>query len=226
MSFIETLFGDYFVLRQRVPFFIYFLYIKYGGSENPIIKRIIGTMLAFTVLLSSYTALNFIFRISFSKLVPFNWTYYGLIHWCVFFFIYYQLAIRKGMNGLKSFTLAILATVGCGWLYEVSYFHPASMFISRYALFYVNGQIVYLLLLGYELMKMGFKSNIWTWSTFILFLGFSLCLFLDMPGFWRIIRDILGSTDGLVWVYRTPASLFLLSLLSGVKKRDGDVKND
>lgn len=221
MSIIETFFGDYFILRQRVPFLIYFLYMKYGELENPIIDRIIITILTFTGLISTYTIFGFIFKIPFFELMPFTWTYYGLIHWCIFFFIFYQLAIRKGMNSLKSFTLAILATVGCGWLYEVPYFHPASMFISRYALFYVNGQIVYLLLLGYELMKAGFKPNRWVWSTLILFLVFSTCLFIDKPGFWHTVEDILGSTENLMWVYRTPASLFLLSLLSGIRKQNG-----
>lgn len=222
MNVIEILFGDYFFLRQRIPFLIYFLYLKHGELENQIIKRVIDTILVFTVLISLYTSLSFVLDVLFIELVPMNWTYYGLIHWCVFFFIFYQLAIRKGMNSLKSFTLAMLATVGGGWLYEVSYFHPGSMFISRYALFYINGQIVYLLLLGYELRRMGFKSNRWIWSTLILFLVFSSCLFIDIGGFWNVIRDILGSTDGLVWVYRTPASLFLLSLLSGVNK--GEMK--
>jgi len=225
MSIIETLFGDYFILRQRVPFFIYFLYIKYGVSNNPIIKRVIWTLLAFTVLISGYTFSSFMLKIPFSRLVSFDWTYYGLVHWCVFFFIYYKLAIRKGMNILKSFTLAILATVGCGWLYEVSYFHPASMFISRYALFYINGQIVYLLLLGYELRKVGFKPNRWIWSTLILFLAFSLCLFIDNIGFWNWVKGVLGSVENLIWVYRTPASLFLLSLLSGIEKQSETMKN-
>jgi len=218
MSIIEILCGDYFILRQRVPYVIYFLYLKYGGSDNPMIGRIIDTLLTFTVLISVYTSLGFLFGMPFSGLVPLSWTYYGIIHWCVFFYIFYQLAMRKGMTSLKSFTLAVLATVGCGWLYEVSYFHPGSMFISRYALFYINGQIVYLLLLGHELRKMGLKANRWIWSTLFLFLAFSTCLFIDRPGFWRVVIDTLGFYEGLVWVYRIPASLFLLSLLSGIDR--------
>jgi len=123
------------------------------------------------------------------------------------------------VSRLKSFTLAILATVGCGWLYEVSYFYPASMFISKFALFYINGQIVYLLLLGYELRKMDFKPNNLIWSMLILFLAFSTILFIDKQGFWRGIRTIIDPSIDLMWVYRTPASLLLLSLLSGIKNQ-------
>lgn len=225
MSIIETFFGDYFILRQRIPFFVYYIYMKYGELENPIIDRIITTLLAFSGLISIYTFLGFIFKMPFSGIIPFTWTYYGLIHWCIFFFFFFFIANRRGMNRLKSFTLAILATVGCGWLYEVPYFHPGSMFISVYALFYVNGQIVYLILLGYELMKMGFKPNRLIWSMLILYLVFSICLFLDSVRFWTTIRYFLGSELDLMWVYRTPASLFLLSLLSGIKKQSEMMKN-
>ena len=219
MNIIETFFGDYFILRQRFPFFVYFIYMKYGELENPIIDKIIDVLLTFTFLISTYTFLSFIFKIRFSDLMPFNWTYYGLIHWCIFFFFFFQMASRKGIGRLKSVTLVILATVGCGWLYEVSYFHPASMFISKLALFYINGQIVYLLLLGYELRKMDFKPNRLIWSTLILFLAFSTMLFIDKRGFWRGVRTIIDPSIDLMWVYRTPASLFLLSLLSGIKSQ-------
>jgi len=225
MNIIETFFGDYFILRQRIPFFIYYIYIKYGELENPIIDRIIITLLTFTGLISTYTLFGFIFKIPFSDIIPFNWTYYGLIHWCIFFFFFFQIANRRGMNRLKSFTLATLATVGGGWLYEVPYFHPGSMFISIYALFYINGQIIYLLLLGYELRKMNFKPNKLIWSMLILFLAFSTALFIDRVGFWHMVWDILGSRLNLMWVYRTPASLFLLSLLSGIRKKSEMMKN-
>jgi len=225
MNIVETFFGDYFVLRQRLPFLVYFIYMKYGDLENPIIDQIINVLSTFTFLISLYTFLSFAFKIPFSGLMPFNWTYYGLIHWCVFFFIFYHIATRKNMSLLKSFTLATLATVGCGWLYEVPFFYPASMFISRMALFYINGQIVYLILLGYELRRMDFKPNKLIWSTLILFLAFSTILFVNRIGFWISLRNILGSDIDLMWVYRTPASLFLLSLLSGIRKQSETMKN-
>ena len=226
MNIIQVFFGDYFFLRQRIPFLIYFLYLRYGESESQKIRRVIGTLSTFTVLLSLWTLSSFMAKIPFSELVSFDWTYYGLIHWCVFFFIFYRLAIRKGMNSLKSFTLAILATVGGGWLYEVPYEYMGSMFISRTALFYVNGQIIYLLLLRYELMRMSFKTNRWIWATLILYLAFSLSLFLDRGALWRMAQGLWGAIEKPIWVYRVPASLFLLSLLSGIDKQSEMVESE
>ncbi|GAI54963.1 unnamed protein product, partial [marine sediment metagenome] len=53
----------------------------------------------------------------------------------------------------------------------------------------------------------------------ILFLAFSISLFIDRFSFLGVLRDILGKAVRLSWAYRTPASLFLLSLLSGIDKQ-------
>jgi len=218
---ISLLFMEYFFLRQRIPLFLYVFYIHYRELENPIIDQIMNTLLTFIVLISAYTFLGFIFQIPFRNLIPFNWSYYGLIHWCIFFFFFYLLSIRKYMSPLKSFTLATLATVGGGWLYEIPIFYPESMFIGPLSIFYVNGQILYLLFLGYELMRMNFKPNKIIILMMLIFLAFSTALFVDKYAFWDMVRGILGKNllDKMIWVYRIPASLLLLSLLSGLKNQ-------
>ena len=151
-------------------------------------------------------------------MIPFNWTYYGLIHWCIFFIFFYQLAIRRDMTNLKAFTLATLATLGGGWLYEVPFWYPVSMFLTRYSIFYLNTQIVCLLCLIYEIRRMGFKSN-----KLILTMGLIFLVFSGILSSLRVVPHIKDTAlnhllKANIWFYRVPASLFLLSLLSGVKE--------
>lgn len=200
--------------------FIYFYYIHYRELDNPIMDQIINIFLTFIFIILAYMGLGFILEIPFNEMIPFDWHYSGLIHWCIFFFFFFHIANRRGMNRFKSFTLATLATVGGGWLYEIPIFFSEAMYISPYSVFYINGQIIYLLFLGYELMRMNFRPNKIIILMMLIFLGFSTALFIDSASFWDVIRYIPGATENLKWVYRIPASLFLLSLLSGINKQD------
>jgi len=214
----------------------------------------------------------FILGVPFKTLIPFTWSYSGPITWGVFFLTYFYILIQKAGNNLTSFTLATLATFGGGWLYEIPFFHPISMFLGKGFFFYnniqimcfllilfeqrkkcptpnpiiyatlllsmflswmafpyPNGQIICLILLGYELRKMGFKPNLLTYATLILFMVFSAALFLDKDVVWQSCKRILGFWNlalamNVRWVYRIPASLFLLSLLSGIKKKSEMMK--
>jgi len=221
---LSIIFREYFFLRQRIPIFLYVFYIHFRDLDNPLIDRIIITLLTFMGLISAYTFSAFILKIPFSDMIPFTWTYYGLIHWCIFFFFFFHIANRKGMNSLKSFTLATLATVGGGWLYEVPFFYPESMFISRLSIFYINTQIVCLLCLLYEFMKMKFRPNKIILTMLMIFLAFSSFLFFRKvdPISENIINSFLINN---IWFYRTPASLLLISLLSGVKNQNEMMKN-
>ena len=221
---LSIIFREYFFLRQRLPIFLYVFFIHFRDLDRPIIDRIITTLLTFMGLMSIFTFSGFILKIPFSDMIPFTWTYYGLIHWCIFFIFFYQLAIRRGMSGLKAFTLATLATVGGGWLYEVPFFYPESMFITRFSIFYLNTQIVCLLCLIYEIRRMGFRSN-----RLIVMMGLIFLVFSGILSSLRVVPHIADTAlnyllKANIWFYRVPASLFLLSLLSGVEK--GEMKNE
>lgn len=226
MNILALIFSEYFHLRQTVPLIIYVFYARFRDEEHQVIEAILKMALIAIGMGTLYTIMGYILKIPLKNLIPAKLAYPTPITWGIFFLIYYYILNRKEENNLASFTLATLATVGGGWLYEVPYFHPMSMFLSRGAFFYVNAQIICLILLGYELRKKNFKINTLIISTFILYLAFSIPLFLDMRGFWRKVRDILGTLNNLYWIYRIPASLFLLSLLSGIKKKSEMMKNE
>lgn len=186
------------------------------------IDKIIYYFQAIIAAMFAYTFLGFVYKIPFRVMIPFSWTYYGIVHWCGFFFIYYQIGIRKNMTNLKSFTLASLATVGGGWLYEIPYFHPKAMFITPFSIFYLNGQIVFLLLLIYEFRRMKLKPNRKIYGALILFLIFSGMLSYARFEFTTFNIFLVKN----IWLYRIPASLLLISLLNGIKKRERDERYD
>lgn len=261
MNLIALIFSQYFYLRQTIPLYIYVTYLFFRDTENSIINGIVKTALLAIVLGTSGAIIGCILGLPINDLLQFKWSYTSPITWGILFISYYYVLTQKEENPLTSFTLATLAVLGGGWLYEVPFFHPLGMFLSRGMFFYFNGQIICLMLLlcewkntgsrpnpliytalllcmflnrapfwypnvqiiclillAYELKKRNFKPNRIIYATTILFIAFSTPLFLDMHGFWGFIKNALGSLDNLVWFYRIPASLFLLSLLSGVNE--------
>ena len=126
---IVLIIKDYFYLRQRIPIFVYVLYLHFKESDNPAIGGAVKTAVSMVGLSTMYALTGLIFNIPFTRLVPLNWGYPGLVTWGIFFLIYYFTANDKVKNDLTAFTFAMLATVGGGWLYEISFFHPLKMWI-------------------------------------------------------------------------------------------------
>jgi len=213
-----SLMEDYFFLRQRIPFFIYLFYLKFQESNDPKIKSVVKTVVALVVLYTAYVVTGLILKVPFQRWVPLNWEYQGLVTWGIFFSIYYLTCLRLHFNDLTAFTFATLATVGGGWLYEICFFHPLKMWMNYNTIFFVNGQILYLILLGYELRKRGFKINRNIGLAFIVFLLFSVSLFSDFNNVAYQFK-IRWGPYAFVWFCRVPACNFLLSLIGGIKNK-------
>lgn len=213
---LSIIFREYFYLRQTLPIFLYVFYIHFRDEDNPIIERVVKTGLLAIGLVTVFFSLGYIMDIPFNELIPFTWSYPGPITWGVLFIIYFYILALKGQSGLTSFTLATMATVGGGWLYEIPLFHPITMFLTRSSIFYLNGQIMCLLILVYDLMRKGLKPNMLMGTTLILFLLVSTILVIK-DGRWPPYSGIW-----LRWIERVPASLLLISLLSGIEKRDDE----
>ena len=199
--------NEYFYLRQRVPIFIYIIYIHFKNRSNQGIEKIMNWSLKFIGALTLYAFIGLIMDIPFKKFIPLNWRYSGLITWGIFFLGYYYLSLKKVNNKLQSFTLASLATIGGGWLYEIPFFNPLNMFIHHFAIFYLDTQFICLLLLGYEFKKLNFKPNRNFYGALALYMAFSIILYWDPLFFIEYL-----------WVYRIPTCIFLLSLIGGIEK--------
>lgn len=212
MNILALICGEYYYLRQTLPLFLYVLYIHFKEKDHPLIDALITTGLVSIGLMTTYLIFGAILKIPFMSMIPFKWSYPGPITWATLFFAYYYILTQKNQKRLKAFTLAVLVTIGGGWLYEVPFYHPLGMFLLHNSIFYVNGQIICLLLVGYELSKMAFHPNKFIYASLLLFLAFSTTLFMNRNALWRVYGSLF-----MRWMYRAPASLFLLSLLSGVK---------
>lgn len=213
-SFLE----DYFYLRQRIPIFVYVFYLHFKDSDNPAIKGSVKIIVSLIGLSTVYAITGLIFKIPFKVLIPLGWGYAGLVTWGVFILIYYFIVNKKTKNNLTAFTFAMLAATGGGWLYEIWFFHPLKMWMNNTTIFLINGQILYLILLGYELKKRGFKINRSIGLALGVFLTFSLFLFLDFEGTAYQFKMKWGPY-AFVWFCRVPACNFLLSLLGGIKNK-------
>ena len=103
------------------------------------------------------------------------------------------------------------------------------MFLSRSSFYYPNVQIICLLFLAYELKKRNFKINRLIYAATILFMTFSTIAFLDNDYLMQTYNAVLNSWNikGITinWIYRIPASIFLLSLLSGITSKKEMMKN-
>lgn len=212
---LVVLFRNYFLLRQLIPFYLYILHSSFRDEEHPVLDKAVKPAILLVVLAMGYFLVNFISGRPITDAIPFRWSYPGPITWGIFFLVYYRISVSLARNKITAFTLSTLATVGGGWLYEVPFFHPLKMFISG-LIFVVNPQILCLLVLGYELRRMGFKMNALVIMMLILFLSFSLVLFIDPRIFYGLINETLGH-GAAVWFLRIPACLFLISLLGGIK---------
>ena len=216
---VVSIIRDYFYLRQRIPIFIYVFYLHFKESDNPDIDGVIKTMVSLIVLGTSYAVTGLIFGLPLKELIPITWEYPGLITWGFFFLIYYWITNKKVQNDLTAFTFATLATVGGGWLYEISFFHPLTMWMSNNEIFMINSQILCLILLAYELKKMQFKPNLIILESFTIFAVFSILLFSDFDRLIHVFQIAFNNYRLFNWFYRIPACLFLISLLGGIKSK-------
>ena len=203
---IALILGEYYYLRQTLPIILYLFYTHFKDEDNPLIDSALNASLVAIGLITAYTFIGFILKIPFRTLIPFKWNYQGALTWGVFSLVYYHICLRSNLNKLTSFTITALATVGGGWLYEIPFFHPRSMFLTHLSMFYLNGQILCLLLSAYEFRKMNFRPNKLIYATLILLLISSILLFNNLS----LIRR------SHTWVMRIPACLFLISLIGGI----------
>ena len=160
---------------------------------------------------------GYIFNIPFQKLIPLGWHYPGIITWGIFFLMYYLIILKKNYRDLTAFALATIATIAGGWMYEIPFNNDLYFFLDNDTIFILNGQIVCLLALGYELKKKRFRPTPLIYAMAGLYVIFSMMCFLS---FWDIVRlfGILSGSGVLFqWLYRVPACLFLMSLLGGIE---------
>jgi len=199
--------GEYMYLRQRLPLLLYVLYIHFKDRDLPLIELTVHLLQRLIGAATAYTLFGFIMGIPFTALIPFRWHYPGVIIWGIFTLLYLHQLKRKGCNSLTAFTIAIIATVAGGWIYEIPFYHPLSMFLTHSSILYINGQFLCLPILGYELSKLKIAPNRATlYITSALLIAYSL---------WTYYLKFHLQRYPSIWFMRIPTCLFLLSLIHG-----------
>lgn len=210
---------DYFWLRQRIPIFVYFFYIYFKNPDNPALNSLTKIFISLTGLMTIFFTVSYFLKIPFEKLISLSWHYPGIIVWGLFFVIYYLIILKKNYSGLTAFALSVIATTGGGWLYEVPFNSKMAFVISLNTIFLLDGQILCLLLLGYELKKRGFQPKRSIYATFCIYVIFSWVCYKNFRGLTQGIRILTGNQHLFSWIYRIPTCLFLLSLTAGISAR-------
>lgn len=212
---LETLFmSAYFYGRQRIPLFFYLL-TAYAKDKPRIRNKVVNPVLLIVSLLTVYSVGGFLINsirggLPFNELFPIRWRYSGAVTWGIFALVFYIWATKICETRIEAVNLACLAVFAGGWLYEVPYFHPYSMFFSSNAVLYLNGQIVSLILLLYELGKRGCRPRGETLAALLVYVGFSV-----------FISSIPRIYIHYEWFHRVPSCLLFLALVKNTPPFEG-----
>ena len=180
------------LLRQLVMpiVFVFYMFSKKNGSE---------TLSAFFVV-----AFSMVLAASCPKPeVAYLW-----IAFCLGMYVY-----GDHVSGDHVFAacFAVLSTHFGGWLYEVPFWHPTTMFYSFRYPWVVNTQILSGVFCVYLLWKRGFKVN----KTMI----YAVLGYVMMSFFWGILVNPIYQTQGsrgFWWVPRVGTMFLLWSALTGI----------
>ncbi len=213
---LGTLFRGYYFLRERLPIFFYIIYRYYekhyeSNKKINYIEFIICSTIVFVGFIFGLSLIGKLSGSSFIDFFMFNWQYSGTITWSIFFFINFIGIYYKTGNTLKAYIISILASLSGGWLYEISIFKSMDMYLLGQAIFYVKGQIICVILLIYEYIRLNIKLNIKITFFIILYLALSVMTLKYGIEIYPMPYN---------WFYRLPTVLLLISLISGIDECD------
>jgi len=228
----------YYLLRDRIPFFLTLLYIYIHLNDKQVVKHeisenlrdFIGNSLLYFTYACLFVSINFmIFGTDMEPIVGFRWSFPSPIEWSIFVILCTRLLTRKGLPIFESYYLSLLMGLGGGWLYEILYgipywiqseFAPWNWLkFNAVKIFFIEFQVLAIPLVLYILYnKYNYTApnnlnklipGVLVWH----FSNFWVSPFLHRLGSWR------GNTF-YSWVLRIPVMILLYKILEGVKIED------
>jgi len=196
-------------LRQRIPFFIFILYLLYRNTRDNKTKIFSQYIAIQTLLLTGYLLYGWILKIPIQRHIGFKWTYFAAFEWAIFLLLSYTYSQLRHHNPIFTITFMAQAASAGGWLYEIPYFLTAGegRILSTNYVLLLNFQIISTLLLPVLLDDAKIKLNKKIVATTLIYLGFALFNYFT-PSFFTHYG----------WLQRLPTMLMLLTLLSGIPK--------
>lgn len=175
-------FSDYYILRDRLPFYVTLTYILGRNSESKIPKYISS----FFLLLASEVGIVAIYYllagIPNDQLVGFTWRYSAPIQYTVQILIISYIAWRTTKNIPYSVALGYNGAAATGYLYEIAFwlysFKPeAHLLRTNYQFtFLISYQIIAIGVFIWLLRKQGIKTGKKDFTIFMGVFGFTILM--------------------------------------------------
>ena len=155
---------SYYILRDRIPFFLTLLYM-HRAWFHPVKREVIGGTLyfvtfAFTVL----SSILYLTKNNLTELLGISWSLPSPIEWGLFITVFTIILYLRGVPTFEAYyTSFITATFG-GWLYEfiplVMHYDFLTFFkVNAVKVFFMEFQILCLPILIYVLGNYNYKPS-------------------------------------------------------------------
>jgi len=204
----------YYVVRDKIPFIVYFLYLlmrdRDGYYEN-VIFAIINWSYLVAVIFFIYSHIS-----GFN--LWFQWTYASPISWGITALGITALMMRKGHDLKFSTMLGSVSVSMGGYLYEVPRFLREDMSLIRvqpHNVFIVSFQIVSIFIFSFYVFQYYERLSIRTIATALIFLGYSYLFYLDHYFLRYTLTQIFDNFH-----YRAPMIALIISLLWDTFNKD------
>lgn len=214
-------FPDYYILRDRVPFFlsiIYYLYLKYPYHRKTF-ESIFYGLLNLTIFITGASITAYLTGNGLSGIFGIRWSYPAPIEWGGYILMAY-VVLRNRLSLAESFYLSFITAMGGGWLYEIPRWiflgNPLAILkINVNKVFFTEFQLLCLPLTYWVINhRTQYTKPRHLTKVYLVYILFSvLTCVLPIP---RYVTQSLG--DGVWrWMVRIPTQLTLLYSLSGIK---------
>lgn len=209
----------YFEVRAWVPLLAYVAYLLIGKrlGRNFVIIGVGSYLLAiFTLIVGMKTG------IPLSSVVGAKLSYESAVEGMTFGTLIVSTLWMRTRDAGLSLVSSILCLSAVGWLYEVPFWHPVSMFIHPIGAtspLIVDTQIISLLLLTFTLWRRGWRPGKLFAATLIIYLISSV--YLAIIGGTYYYQFLYPVRD---WIIRLPSYGLLLSMVHGTLRRRGETR--
>ncbi len=219
---------NYFLIRSWLPISVFLTYALLYYAAQPIARHLYqATFIVIATTLGVTLALH-VSGIKLSTILNVNVTLEGAATSLAFAILILWYANHLTHDCLFSITTSLLSVASLGWLYEIPFYHPESMFYSTnplnqsgaYYPGFIHPQLTSLILLLLTLHYRGFNTPKLLALTLPLYLIYAYYMY-NYANFEGIYWYPYAYRYVAKWLMRIPATLLLLSLLTNYPKNIG-----
>lgn len=195
----------YYLIRDRLPFMVYFLYLLLRDREG------YWDNLIFALINWSYLISLIYFVYSYVKGLPlwFSWTYASPISWSLTALIITFLMVRKGYSLKFSTMIGSISVSAGGYVYELPNFLREGeplIRVQAHNVFIISFQIISIFILGFYLKEVVERLSVRTYYFLIVYFIHGCLMYLGDQ--LSAIHLIIGN-----YHYRAPIIFLIISLV-------------